>query len=187
MSTYTKEFTEAVARSKKFGLTVPAHKIEPSKVFLDAKAHAEFPYVVRDGLGDLDLPDVVGQCLAVHYRLVPVISDWLGCDVLYTIGWIDDMTDSGMFRFDDSFVADKLRSGHGGGTVNIHAWLTLPSMEIIDVALSTSMGHLQKRPEMLGGVIASHPDDLKGMVYKPMLVGDDFLSKAGLLAFVPFH
>jgi hypothetical protein len=181
MGTYAEEFTAAIARSQKYGLHVPNFEIEPTRCFLDSKAQNEFPYVVRDALGDLDFKDVVAQCLAIHYRMVDVIGDWLGCGVFYTIGWVDDMTPKGMFRFDDSFIEDKLATKHRGGSVNIHAWLTLPSMEIIDVSLSTSMGFFQKDPKMFGRVIARHPDELKGMAYKPMLVGDDFLRKTGLL------
>lgn len=115
------------------------------------------------------------------YRWYRVMEQWLGCPVLYTIGWVDDGTEKGMFKFDDAFIADKLNNGHAGGTVNIHAWLTLPSMEVIDVALITSIAVLQKLPEGHGGVLAQHPDELKGMAYKPMLVGPDFLRKSGIL------
>ena len=54
-------------------------------------------------------------------------------------------------------------------------------MEIIDVALATTMGKVQNRPDMYGLVISKKADDLEGMAYKPMLVGDDFLLKSGLL------
>lgn len=186
MGTYTEEFNLAIARSQKFDLHVPDYEIQPSCRFLDSKAQAEFPYVVRDGLGDLDFKDVVAQCLAIHYRMVDVISNWLGCGVFYTIGWVDDMTPRGMFRFDEQFIKSKIETRHTGGSVNIHAWLTLPSMEIIDVSLSTSIGFFQNDPKMFGRVIARHPDELKGMAYKPMLVGEDFLRKTGLLIERPF-
>lgn len=180
-SNYATEWHAAVERTERFSLQIPPHQVEPERRYLTDARQAEFPYVVQRGLGDLDFPDVVAQCLSIHYRLVPIIEEWLRCPVLYTIGWVDDGTAKGMFKFDDDFVANKLKSGHAGGTINIHAWLTLPSMEVIDVALVTSLAVLNGWSEGLGGVISRHPDELTGMVYKPMLIGPDFLRKTGLL------
>ena len=178
---YANEWAAAIERSRRFGLEVPPHEVEPARRYLTDARHAEFPYVVQRGLGDLDYPDVVAQCMSIHYRLVPVLEAWLGCPVLYTIGWVDDGTDTGMFKFDDAFVADKLQNGHSGSAANIHAWLTLPCMEVIDVALATTSAVVQKLPQGHGAVLAKHADELRGMAYKPMLVGPDFLRKSGLL------
>jgi hypothetical protein len=178
---YVDDWNTAIVRSERFGLTVPPHQLEASRRWLDDKANADFPYVIRDGLGDLAFADVVGQCMMIHYRMAPVIEKWLHCPVLYTLGWIDDGTEDGLFRFDDDFIATKLRDGHSGSQINIHAWLTLPSMEVIDVALATTMGIVQQRPEMYGLAITRPADDLRGMAYKPMLIGDDFLRQSGLL------
>ncbi len=185
MSTYTQEFIEAVKRTQKYGLIVPAHKIDESKRWLDAKAQSEFPSVMENGVGDIDIGNVVAQCFAINYKLAPVVSDWLGCDAIYTLGWIDDGTDKGMFRFDDHFIADRLRTNYPLAPTNMHAWLTLPSMEILDITLNTSIGYIQNKPEMLGSVIARHASRMKGLSYKPMLVGDDFLFKAKIFRFFP--
>jgi hypothetical protein len=178
---YANEWAAAIKRSKRFGLEVPTHEVLPAHRCLTAARLTEFPHIVQRGLGDLDYPDVVAQCLSIHYRLLPMLEAWLGCPVLYTIGWVDDDSEDGMFKFDDAFVANKLRNGHSGSSANIHAWLTLPSMEVIDVALATTVAVAQKRPQGHGAVLAKHADELRGMAYKPMLVGPDFLSKSGLL------
>jgi len=180
-SNYTSEWAAAVERTKSFGLQVPAHDNQPGHTYLTDKRQAEFPFVVQRGLGDLGFSDVVGQCMAIHYRLAPFMQTWLGCPVLYTIGWIDDGTETGMFKFDDAFIAEKLKNGHAGGTANLHAWLTLPSMEVIDLAIATSIAVVKKMPEGYGRVLARHADGLDGMAYKPMLVGHDFLRRTGLL------
>lgn len=109
------------------------------------------------------------------------MTEWFRCPVLYTLGWIDDGSDEGLFKFDDAFIADKLRNVHMPGNVNIHAWLTLPSMEIIDVTLATTMAIAQGRPEQGGGVVMGYADEFKGLAYRPMLIGMDFLRRAGLL------
>jgi hypothetical protein len=180
-TSYANEWAAAVERSQRFGLKVPAHHVEPNKRYLNAQRIAEFPNVVRRGLGVVDAPDVMAQCLSMHYRLVPVMAEWFGCPMLYTLGWFDDGTEKGMFKFDDAFIADKLRNGQKPGKVNIHAWLTLPSMEIIDVTLATTMAIVHGRPEQGGGVVMGYADEFKGFAYRPMLVGTDFLREAGLL------
>lgn len=180
---YIQEWSEATARTNRVGLTVPHYHVKPEIRYLTDERVKEFPYVVRECLGELDFEDVVAQCISIHYRLLPVIEQWLQCSVIYTLGWIDDGTDKGMFKFDDAFIVDKLKNGCLGGSVSIHAWLTLPSMEVIDVSIATSPSVLNNIPEGRGGVIAQHADVLKGMTYKPMLVGMDFLIKAGLIEF----
>jgi hypothetical protein len=65
--------------------------------------------------------------------------------------------------------------------MNVHAWLTLPSMEIIDATLATTMAIAQGRPEQGGGVVMGHADGFTGFAYRPMLVGADSLQRAGLL------
>lgn len=178
---YINEWAAAIERSKRFGLELPPGEAHPESRYLTDARQAEFPYVVQRGLGDLDFPDVVAQCMSIHYRLLPVLQEWLGCPVFYTLGWVDDGTDTGMFKFDDAFVADKLQNGHRDSTADIHAWLTLPSMEIIDVSLVTTLAVLKGWSEGHGAVLAKHADEITGMSYKPMLVGPDFLRKSGLL------
>ena len=64
--------------------------------------------------------------------------------------------------------------------LNIHAWLTLPSMEIIDFSLPTTYCIVNKIEEGMGAAITKHYSELTlGMTYEPMLVGDEFLRKSG--------
>jgi hypothetical protein len=101
--------------------------------------------------------------------------------VTFSDGTITDLGSPGNGTSNYGYAINMLRIGHKGGNMNIHAWLTLPSTEIIDVSLATTMGIVQKRPEMLGLAITRPADELNGMAYKPMLVGDGFLRKTGLL------
>lgn len=75
----------------------------------------------------------------------------------------------------------------GSSAINIgvifgQSRFTLPSMEIIDLSLPTSIAFFRNSAEGLGGVIASHADELKhGLRYHPMLLGADYLNKIGAL------
>ena len=101
--------------------------------------------------------------------------------VSLTLGWIDDGTDHGIFRFDDAFISKSLTAGHHAADINVHAWLTLPSMEIVDASLLTTIALVQGIPERLGSVLLKQADEVVGMTYRPMLVGHEFLIGAGLL------
>jgi len=179
-SHYAEEWLSAIERTKRFHLKIPSHQIEVDKLFLTADRQAEFPHIIQREIGNLAPYDIVSQCLYISYRLAPILQEWLACPVLYTLGWIDDGTDKALFKFDDVFIAEKLKRGHTEGPVNIHAWLTLPSMEVIDAALPTTISVLQNIPECYGRVIAQPADELKIMTYKPMLIGPDFLLKSGI-------
>ncbi len=149
--------------------------------YLTSERHAQFPYVIRSALGELSVDEVVGQCMAINIRLRPVLEEWLRCPVYYTIGWVDVDAGEPLFKFDDAFIREKLANGHSGSHIGLHAWLTLPSLEVIDISLPTSFAVLQNLKEGHGSVIAGPPDGLKGFAYRPMLVGDDFLRKTGIL------
>lgn len=124
---------------------------------------------------------IVGKCLSVHLKALPVLEKWLHCPVYYTLGWIDDGTSKGLYRFYEEAIADKLANGHHDNNINIHAWLTLPSMEIIDLTLSTSFSVLQGLKTGKGGIMVKKADDITGFAYVPMLVGETYLSKIGAL------
>lgn len=181
MKDYKTLFDEALKRTARLGAVAPIVAYSDQS-YLTQEKHERFPYYVRDTIGELDLPDVVAQCLSIHQRLRVPLEELFGCDVFFTIGWVEYTIGSNMFEFDEQFAKELLAKKHqSGNSIQMHAWLTLPSMEIIDVSLSTSIGYVQKRPDMLGMVIAKHADELTGgMVYRPMLVGEDYLFKTGL-------
>ncbi|HDY9206502.1 TPA: hypothetical protein RRJ23_004704 [Klebsiella pneumoniae] len=64
--------------------------------------------------------------------------------------------------------------------MEIHAWLTLPSYEIIDLTLSTTFAVNHNQLENAGKFIAKKADDITGLIYRPMLVGDKYLEKIGV-------
>lgn len=181
---YKEEWQDALERTKRYGLNVPADAYQQQQQkYLTKEVHDRFPYVVRDAFGNLEYEDIVAQCMAIHYRLAPVMEDLLKCPVFFTIGWIDDGSEQGMFRFGEEFIQEHLNAPKTtvGGQANLHAWLTLPSMEVIDISLVTTIVVLQKLDKGHGGVLAGPADDFNGFAYKPMLVGTDFLRKAGML------
>jgi len=186
MDNYQVLFENAVTRTRKHGLRVPHIDYAPTRLLTD-DFHKQFPYKLRDAVGNIGVNELLLQCLSIHHRLLPAMRDMLKSDVFFTIGWMRMLDSDGivkrLYEFDDDWVATCLKQGTSGGpTAKLHAWLTLPSMEIIDLSIMTSIAIVHELPEGLGGVLANHADELvNGVRYVPMLVGDDFLRRTGML------
>ena len=185
---YSREFQKALERTAHFDLAPPQYVSEVSGRIMSDERIQNLNRVLAPVFSQLvSYEQMVGQCMSLHLKTRPVLEAWLGCPVYYTLGWIDDGTAKGLFKFDDATIADKLANGHQDTTINIHAWLTLPSMEIIDLTLSTSFSILQGLKKGEGGVIVKKADDITGFTYKPMLVGEMYLSKIGVLHSVTWY
>lgn len=178
---YSKEFQIAIERASRFNLSPPEIANEVSARIMNDKRIRHLNRILTPVLQGMTYEQMVGQCMPLHLKARSVLEEWLGCPVYYTLGWIDDGTSKGIFKFDDEVIADKLENGHGSETINIHAWLTLPSMEIIDLTLCTTLCIIQGLKGGEGRVLVKKADDITGFSYKPMLVGEAYLSKIGVM------
>lgn len=179
---YVNDWNLAIERTKKFGFSVsPAASKVVEKRYLKPEVLEKMPHMILKSCGEIGLAELVGQCMSIHHRLAPVISEFLECEATFTLGWVLNNTEE-LFKFDDVFIEETIKNGHKNNRVNLHAWITLPSMEVIDFSLPTTIGYVKGKKEMYGATIASHPDEFtKGLKYKPMLLGDEYLQKTGLL------
>lgn len=133
-----------------------------------------------DALGRPSGAQLAGQCLAVSYRLLPHVCAVFGA-AFFTVGYLT-IGDRPLYFFSENDVQRWLTDGLPQGTANLHAWLTLPSMEILDFTFGPSVALKNNAPDMAGIMIAQHPDTLQiGLRYHPMLVGEAFLERTGAL------
>jgi len=105
-----------------------------------------------------------------------------------TIGFVDHYKKNVRIfeygRFNDADIATWTRQRHTHSTFSGHLWLTLPSLEIIDFTLMSTLADVQKDPEKLGKMIVSHPDDLEeGLAYHPLIVSEGFCILIGAIRF----
>ncbi len=175
---YKSEFEKAVSRTKEFNLKCPEIVFFEGALLTSEKMQ-KLPYVLSDTVGVIGVEEVVAQCLSIHYWLSDVIEELFDTTCYFTIGYVETV-DQFMFYQSEHDLKTILQSGINGSSLNIHAWLTLPTMEIMDFSLPTSYAILNNMDEGIGGLIATHADSLTGgMKYHPMLVGEDFLRKSG--------
>lgn len=188
MPGYKDEFMRAHERAKNFGLTVPDIEVRDGEHLLTQEFLRDFPHLIARNTNIQHPRDLAAQCFSINLMLREVISDHLKCPLYYTIGWVDVHGSRRLFHFDEEFVREALDGQVStAGAVSLHAWLTLPTMEIIDPTLATSILLVNGREEGLGGVMAKFADDLTGLTLKPMLVGEDFLRRSGGLADFEFR
>ncbi|MDD1193724.1 hypothetical protein PT209_27510, partial [Klebsiella pneumoniae] len=70
----------------------------------------------------------------------------------------------------------------GVGAIDLHAWLTTPNLEIIDLTFATTYGIVNDIPSVIGRSSFQHYSEFNvNMVYHPQLIGDDYLKKIGAI------
>jgi len=176
---YKNKFKEAIERSKRLNLEVP-------NIYYDNKQYAsieileKIPYFLREEFGEFEIEDLAAQCLNMNLKLKDFMADLLKTDVYYTIGYIQFDKDS-HFKQTEETLKEMIQEENNTGKVNLHVWLTLPSMEILDPTILTTYSLHYNYPEGLGGMIFNDADKVKHMEFIPMLVGDDFIYQAKLI------
>ncbi|EMK3363201.1 hypothetical protein V8061_001035 [Vibrio parahaemolyticus] len=177
---YKKEFEEAVERTRRFNLICPNVTYQDARL-LTPELMSGFAQAFQKHIGQPSIEEVVAQCLSFHFKLKEPMSELVGVPCQFTIGYVETR-ERLMFHQTEDDLLNILNTGISGPSLNIHAWLTLPTMEIIDLSLPTSYAVVNNIKDGIGRVIAQHPDELvDGMKYHPMLIGEDFLRKSGAM------
>lgn len=177
---YEDDFQKALERTKRMGLPLPEVIFESTR-YLTTEAMEGLNTAIFDALGPMRTEQLAGQCLAIHLQIQDIVSTALGCPVYYTIGWVE-LEKGSWFEHSEETLRTLMTEGLQHDRVQLHAWLTLPSMEIVDVSLMTTYALVREYPEAKGKVIATHPCDLTGgVMYKPTLVGAEFLARSGIM------
>lgn len=177
---YGDDFQKALERTERMGLPLPEVTFETTRYLTD-EALGGVKTAIFEALGPVRTEQLAAQCLAIHWQLQDIVSTALGCPVYYTIGWVE-LEKGSWFGHTEETLRTLMTEGLQHERVQLHAWLTLPSMEIVDVSLMTTYALVRDYPEAKGKVIATHPSELTGgLMYKPTLVGAEFLARSGLM------
>ena len=179
--TYNSQFAEAIARTERLGLgSIPYHP--RGDRLLTPKAMESLREVVAPRLQAIPVEQWTDHCFAIHATIAQAATEGLGVPAYLTIG---DVRSEGKWlcNADEATIAELLKIGpQHGGAVRLHAWITLPTMEIIDLTLPTSIGLQENIPDLVGSVVIKHVDELTGGIsYRPLIVGDEFLRRIGAL------
>ncbi|RYY02293.1 MAG: hypothetical protein EOO53_11865 [Gammaproteobacteria bacterium] len=177
---YEQEFFSASALARSFKLNVPNINLQ-SRRFISDQLLQKLPEHIHEHVGELTPEMLVTQCFFIHSLIKDPIEKLFGTEAYFTLGYVE-LEKRNLFYHDETYLSMLLKKGIQNPQLNLHAWITLSSMEIIDFSLSTSYAYVNGDYEKSFGIIACHPDELKGhMKYHPTLVGDDFLKQIGAI------
>lgn len=182
---YSDELKAAFSFTKQLGLETPAYLPVPSRILL--KNSQNLTNALQESLGSLSPDKVSAQCFAINFKLKNEIDRALNTSSMLTFGWVHEPPND-YFRLSASDLRQMIIQPKAIDSLNLHCWLTLPSEEIIDATFSTTQGYVLKRPEQYGLVLAKHWSDLTGGVrFHPLVVGEEFLFRSGVVQFRAFH
>ena len=86
-----------------------------------------------------DISIIAGQCFKVHFIMLPIVEALLGTKAYFTLGYIKHDGEY-QHKMNLSVLLDMLRKGLiMDPKMKLHAWITLPNMEIIDFTTFTSL------------------------------------------------
>lgn len=188
---YETWFLEAVERSKHLGFTPPSVSTTQPPVLRNENTLKAIHDLMVGYLGDPPDPRIlIGNCLATHMNLQDPLERILGTSAFFTLGYVK-IGDRLFHEFSENDVINWMKDGIPDlREFKGHAWLTLPSMEIIDFTFTATATSVWNREtgEVCVGAVANHPSNLKDMEYHPVIVGDDtiFGIGAGLMLY-PVH
>lgn len=181
---YKYEWANAIARTERLGLSDGLRFIEmESRRILNDKNMRKIPKALTQIIKpEMGFRQLANECVSIHLMARDVIEKCISLPVFLTLGWVETTSteESNLYEFTEQDIQHKLIHGHHTPTMEIHAWLTLPSYEIIDLTLSTTFAVNHNQLENAGKFIAKKADDVTGLIYRPMLVGDKYLEKIGV-------
>lgn len=177
-SNYEQRFDQALKRSKDWGLA-PSSFSGSQERFLSEHNLQIFQQVASAFLSHRQAEDVSQQCFAVTATLKTPLERALGVPLVFTLGYVE-YNGRNVFYSDTRELKAMLNQGISSPALNLHAWLTLPSHEVIDMTFGTTYGVVTQTPSAIGRLCFLHPDDMTvDMQYHPQLIGEDFLERIG--------
>jgi len=123
---------------------------------------------------------IAGMCMQITHDLVDFLRG-AGIDAIYTLGWMS-YHDQPVYRFGQTDVRRWITHGiPNRRKVDVHAWVTLPSAEVIDPSWLSTIGIVQNKRELVGAVIVADPEQRTSHQYHPVTVDTQILFRIGLL------
>lgn len=179
---YETEFIAAVKRSKKWKLEVPNITLKKTP-FLSGE-RADIALKVIQHYASMHSPEEVSQqCFGYMYCIQNALEDALQTPLYYTLGYVE-FEKRPIFYTELARLERNLGDPVSGiGPIDLHAWLTTPNLEIIDLTFATTYGVVKNIPSVIGRSSFQHYSEFNdNMVYHPQLIGDDYLKKIGAIA-----
>ena len=158
---YRDAFKKAVNRTLQKNLDTSEVEYEGVKL-LNKDNVAKLSEQFQRFFSDYSVDDLAGKCISMHRDAKPIIEDVLSCSVMLTIGYVTE-NDQVYFKFSDEDIDYWLSNQEGvlkSGKIKVHVWITLPTMEIIDLSLNVTLMKISGSGASEVNVIFGHADNL---------------------------
>lgn len=178
---YEDEFKKACERTKEWGLEPPVVEYSSGSV-LSGFRGADCLRVIQEISSRHTAEEISQQCFWYMLTVKDALQKALNTQLYYTLGYVQFNGKPVFYTPENELKGKMLSYVEMGSALNLHAWLTTPNMEIIDLTFGTTYGIVNNRPDVIGRCAFQHYsafDD--NMVYHPQLIGDDYLKKIGAL------
>jgi hypothetical protein len=183
---YRRAFDAARQRARKLGLAVPAFTLSNELYLEDLDRLRGAGPVIAKYLhtNGLEISDLAIQCWRANMEIKYLLQAHFDAPLVLTFGAIE--TSPGVIRFQmsENELTTLVREGLdlSNPKLNLHAWLTFPSLEILDITYFTSFAVVNEMPQLLGMVVSGQHGTLnpQNYAYHPLIIGEDFVTKAGL-------
>ncbi|MDA0911015.1 MAG: hypothetical protein O2809_05595 [Proteobacteria bacterium] len=172
---YEDNFLEAIQRTKELGFSTVNFEKK------DDRALSAIMPLLQSNIRHCAIEEIAFKCNIISQQIVNFIQENTGHKAFLTIGTIwkngKDLFSSAN-TFDEGFIKKTIKQRSVPIDYSHHAWVTLDTMEIIDLTLDASE-KLVAGSNLDNGylVTAGHHDDIKDKFYVPMLIGSDFYEK----------
>lgn len=176
---YETKLLAAHVRSLYWGLRPPV--VEHTSVRYAPAAGSMVFSKIRQALGHLSEDLVTTQ----RFGLVLLIRDLLEREfrirLIYTLGYVYQ-DGQRLYYTPIEGLEQMLKTGIKPGVrISLHAWLTLPSHEVIDATFWAAFPAYACAEERNQRGLFMHPDQMPGRSYHPQWVGEGFLRKIEVL------
>lgn len=180
MTDYKNEFENAVQRSKRLGLLTPEITFTEDRFITGYKMGRLFEDARKEFRG-YNPKDFARKCIQIHKIIQPLVNKIFFGTSYYTIGYIHE-SPKDIYKITEEKIEEYLKEGLSSNSIELHTWITLPSMEIIDFSICSTLDEMHNKANIGVDVLAKHPSKFSdGLRYCPVLVGTNFLDRLGIL------
>lgn len=177
---YEAVFLAAQARSILWGLRPSSWNLLPVR-YASPSTIAAIRRQLHRAVGHLSEDVVATRRFGITAAVRTMLEAELKVPLAYTLGYIRQ-NGQRLCCTPIAGLEQMLRTGIApGARVSLHAWLTLPSLEVIDVSFWALFPDLSCADEREMRSLFMHPDQMQGRSYHPQWVGDGFVRRIGVL------
>jgi len=183
MEDYKKMFIDAIKRTENHKLELDPPLIDMFEQYIQVGVYDDITVLLNSEYPDYEKGVLAFNCHRVSYFMKPILEKYFDTELYLTIGYISN-GESTYFPISESQITNLLieKPKEVQETIPFHVWLTLPSLEIIDLTFGQSFAEKSTEDIPMNQFLLRHPDQIYGsMKYHPMIIGEGFLKSIGVL------